>query len=113
MIREIITDHFLLQQKAQVAKKEDLWIGQDLQDTLAFYRQECLGMAANMIGEQKRIVIVSMGFIDLVMFNPVMVSKREFTKLKNLVCRYLAIAKHSGMIRLLLSIWTIIGDQSD
>ncbi len=82
MIREIITDHFLLQQKAQVAKKEDLWIGQDLQDTLAFYRQECLGMAANMIGAQKRIVIVSMGFIDLVMFNPVMVSKKGIYQTK-------------------------------
>lgn len=39
-------------------------------------------MAANMIGEQKRIVIVSMGFIDLVMFNPVIVSKKGIYQTK-------------------------------
>lgn len=112
MIREIITDHFYYSKSASRQERRSMdW--PRFTRYLSLYRQECLGMAANMIGEQKRIVIVSMGFIDLVMFNPVMVSKREFTKLKNLVCRYLAIAKHSGMIRLLLSIWTIIGDQSD
>ncbi|HEK9246016.1 TPA: peptide deformylase, partial [Streptococcus equi subsp. equi] len=56
---------------------KDLWIGQDLQDTLAYYRDSCLGLAANMIGENKRVIIISMGFVDLVMFNPVLIAKRE------------------------------------
>lgn len=77
MIREIVTDTFFLQQKSKAATKEDLWIGQALQDTLSFHRDHCLGLAANMIGEQKRVIIISMGFVDLVMFNPVMVSKKE------------------------------------
>ncbi|EIQ81774.1 peptide deformylase [Streptococcus canis] len=77
MIREIVTDTFFLQQKSQAARKEDLWIGQDLQDTLSCHRDKCLGLAANMIGERKRVIIISMGFVDLVMFNPVMVSKKD------------------------------------
>ncbi|EHI69548.1 peptide deformylase [Streptococcus ictaluri 707-05] len=67
----------MLQVKSHPAKKEDIWIGKDLQDTLAFHRDKCLGMAANMIGESKRVIIVSMGFVDLVMFNPRLVSKEE------------------------------------
>ena len=40
-------------------------------------RERCVGMAANMIGVKKNIIIVNMGFIDVVMFNPVIVSKRD------------------------------------
>lgn len=54
MIKKIVKDTFFLQQKAQPATKKDLWIGQDLQDTLAYYRDSCLGLAANMIGENKK-----------------------------------------------------------
>ncbi|HEL0577352.1 TPA: peptide deformylase [Streptococcus equi subsp. zooepidemicus] len=77
MIKKIVKDTFFLQQKAQPATKKDLWIGQDLQDTLAYYRDSCLGLAANMIGENKRVIIVSMDFVDLVMFNPVLTAKCE------------------------------------
>lgn len=77
MIRKIVKDPLFLQQVAKEATKEDIQIGTDLLDTLAFHRENCLGLAANMIGESKRIIVVSMGFVDLVMFNPKVVSQRE------------------------------------
>ena len=49
----------------------------DLQDTLAAHREGCVGMAANMIGYKKRTIIVSMGFMDLIMNNPVILSKTD------------------------------------
>ncbi|MEQ9763900.1 peptide deformylase [Streptococcus jiangjianxini] len=77
MIKTIVKDIFFLGQKSQRATKEDLYIGQDLQDTLNYHRETCLGLAANMIGYQKRVIIISMGFVDLVMFNPEIVAKSE------------------------------------
>lgn len=77
MIRDIIKDPLFLQQKSVLATKEDIKIGTDLLDTLAYHRENCLGMAANMIGESKRIIIISMGFVDLVMFNPMIISKKD------------------------------------
>lgn len=70
MLRTIVKDPLFLSEKAQVATKEDLWIGKDLQDTLTYHRDRCIGLAANMIGEKKAVIIISMGFVDLVMFNP-------------------------------------------
>ena len=46
-----------------------------LQDTLNANRDRCVGMAANMIGVKKRIIIVNMGFMNIVMYNPVIVKK--------------------------------------
>ncbi|WP_203351244.1 peptide deformylase [Streptococcus uberis] len=77
MIRDIVKDPLFLQQKSVLATKEDIKIGTDLLDTLAYHRENCLGMAANMIGESKRIIIISMGFVDLVMFNPMIISKKD------------------------------------
>ncbi|MGT2932561.1 peptide deformylase [Streptococcus catagoni] len=79
MIRKIMKDPLFLQEKSSEASKDDLWIGKDLQDTLEEHREQCLGMAANMIGYKKRVIIVSLGFVDLVMFNPqIMEKSREF-----------------------------------
>ena len=75
MIKPIVTDVFFLGQKSEQAVKQDLPVGQDLQDTLQANRERCVGMAANMIGVKKRIIIVSMGILNLVMFNPVMIRK--------------------------------------
>ena len=72
MIKEIVKDTFFLAQKSQEATKEDLYLAQDLQDTLNANRDNCIGMAANMIGVKKRVIIVNMGLVDLVMFNPVL-----------------------------------------
>ena len=76
MIRPIMKDVFFLAQKSEPATKEDLPIGRDLMDTLAANRDACVGMAANMIGVKKNIIIVSMGMFDVVMFNPV-ITKQE------------------------------------
>ena len=52
-------------------------VAQDLMDTLKAHRDGCVGMAANMIGCRKNIIIVSMGLMDMVMFNPVILKKTQ------------------------------------
>ena len=56
MIREICKDEFFLSQKSEPATADDLAIAQDLLDTLAAHKDGCVGMAANMIGVNKRII---------------------------------------------------------
>lgn len=75
MIRPIVKDTFFLSQKSEPATKADLQVGADLQDTLEDHRDGCVGLAANMIGIRKRIIIVNIGFADIVMFNPVLLKK--------------------------------------
>ena len=75
MIKPIVKDVFFLGQKSEEATKEDLPVGQDLQDTLSANRERCVGMAANMIGVKKRIIIVNIGFMNVVMYNPVILKK--------------------------------------
>ena len=77
MVKPIMKDIFFLGQKSEPATKADLQVGRDLMDTLAANREGCVGMAANMIGVKKRIIIVNMGFVDVVMFNPVLLKKEE------------------------------------
>ena len=76
MVKQIVKDMFFLAQKSEPATRDDLQIGKDLQDTLQANREHCVGMAANMIGEKKNIIIVNVGLWDVVMFNPVIISKR-------------------------------------
>ena len=76
MIRPIVKDVFFLGQKSGAATKQDLSVGQDLMDTLRANQDHCVGMAANMIGVKKRIIIVNMDIMNVVMYNPVIV-KRE------------------------------------
>ena len=73
---EITKDIFFLGQKSEPATEADIQIGRDLQDTLKAHRAECVGMAANMIGIKKNVIIVNMGIVDLVMFNPVLLKKK-------------------------------------
>ncbi len=75
MIKPVVRDVFFLGQKSEDATKQDLSVGQDLQDTLKANQDRCVGMAANMIGVKKRIIIVNMGFLNMVMYNPVIVKK--------------------------------------
>ena len=74
MKKEIVRDPLFLSQVSQAATKADVGIGQDLRDTLEANRAGCVGLAANMIGVARRVIIVNMGVIDVVMYNPVMVS---------------------------------------
>lgn len=77
MVKPIMKDIFFLGQKSEPATKADLQVGKDLMDTLAANREGCVGMAANMIGVKKSVIIVNMGFVDVVMFNPVLVRKES------------------------------------
>ena len=73
MIRDICKDETFLAQKAETATAEDLDTAQDLLDTLAAHREGCVGMAANMIGVNKRIIVFDDDGKYQVMFNPVIV----------------------------------------
>ena len=75
MIRDICKDEFFLSQKAEPATADDLAIVQDLLDTLAAHKDGCVGMAANMIGVNKRIIAFDNIGTYMVMFNPVIVKK--------------------------------------
>lgn len=75
MVKPIVKDIMFLGQKSELATADDRQIITDLQDTLKVHRDGCVGMAANMIGYKKQIIIVSMGFTDLVMQNPVIKAK--------------------------------------
>ena len=75
MIKQIVKDVIFLGKKSDEATKADLSVADDLRDTLAANREHCVGMAANMIGVRKRIIIANMGMGDIVMFNPVITKK--------------------------------------
>ena len=75
MIKPSVRDIIFLGQKSEEAAKQDMSVGQDLQDTLKANQDRCVGMAANMIGAKKRIIIVNMGFVNVVMYNPVIIKK--------------------------------------
>jgi peptide deformylase len=70
MVRELIHDPLLLGRKSREAGKEDLQILEDLLDTLAFHRETCVGMAANMIGHTVRIIVFFDGGKPQFMLNP-------------------------------------------
>ena len=77
MVREIVKDRFFLAQKSKAATKDDIPVADDLLDTLEANKDKCVGMAANMIGQAKRIIV----FLDdgriCEMFNPEIVAKSD------------------------------------
>lgn len=75
MIKPIERNVFVLKQKAKPATKEDISIACDLMDTLQAHSKECVGMAANMIGIPKAIIVVNVGPFFMAMFNPKIVKK--------------------------------------
>ena len=77
MVKQIMRDAFFLNQKSEEATRVDLPIAKDLEDTIKANRDHCVGMAANMIGYRKRIIIVATGLADMVMINPVITEKSE------------------------------------
>ena len=75
MIKQIVRDPIFLGIKSEEATKADMDVANDLKDTLMANRERCVGMAANMIGIRKRVIIANAGIGDIVMFNPVIVKK--------------------------------------
>ena len=79
MVKPIVTDIFSLNRKALPATKEDLDTARDLMDTLLANHDRCVGMAANMIGVNKRIIVISLGGFPLIMLNPVITKRSKET----------------------------------
>ena len=75
MVREIMKDVVFLAQKSVPATSADLGTAQDLLDTLAFHKDGCVGMAANMIGISKRIIAFDNDGEYMLMFNPEIIKK--------------------------------------
>ncbi|MGX6473398.1 peptide deformylase [Pediococcus pentosaceus] len=75
MIKSVIHDQQILSQTSIPATKQDLSVVMDLMDTLKANSERCVGMAANMIGVHKRIIVVTMGMMNVPMINPVILKK--------------------------------------
>ncbi len=77
VIQPIVRDMMFLQRKSTPATVQDAQVITDLRETLLAHRNECVGMAANMIGVSKRIIAVMVGSSVLTMVNPVIVAKQQ------------------------------------
>ena len=77
MVRELMHDPIFLARKSSEATAEDLQIAQDLLDTLTFHKEGCVGMAANMIGVTKRIIVFDNEGEYMTMLNPVILKAAE------------------------------------
>ncbi len=75
MIKEINHDPIFLSVKSEAAGEADLYLAEDLRDTLTENKERCVGMAANMIGVRKRAIIFDDGGKYTVMFNPEIIKK--------------------------------------
>lgn len=75
MVKELIHDPILLARPSAPATAEDLQTAQDLLDTLLAHKQTCVGMAANMIGVHKRIIVFDNEGTPMIMFNPQIINK--------------------------------------
>lgn len=75
MVCEICRDEAFLAQRAESAATDDFSVAQDLLDTLIAHKDGCVGMAANMIGANKRIIAFDNKSEYMVMFNPVIVKR--------------------------------------
>lgn len=82
MVKEIVHDPIFLARKSSAATAEDLGVARDLIDTLEANRERCVGMAANMIGEAKNIIVFDNDGATSVMFNPVIIKKEAPYKTK-------------------------------
>ena len=79
MIRPIVTNVFELNRKAEPAGQADLPVVLDLLDTLRANADRCVGLAANMIGVNKRIIVVDLDGVALPMLNPTIVKASKET----------------------------------
>ena len=77
MVQPIMKDIIFLAHKAEEATPADMQVAQDLLETLAAHKDGCVGMAANMIGVNKRIIAFDNGGKYMLMFNPVIIKKSD------------------------------------
>ena len=77
MVRDLMHDPIFLARKSVPATAEDLETARDLLDTLTFHKEGCVGMAANMIGVTKRIIVFDNEGEYMTMLNPVILKAAE------------------------------------
>lgn len=77
MVKELIHDPIFLAQKSSPADESDKQTAQDLLDTITAHKDECVGMAANMIGVKKRVIVFNDSGAFRVMFNPEIIGRSE------------------------------------
>lgn len=77
MVKELMHDPIFLAKKSEPATENDIDIAMDLLETLVHHQEGCVGMAANMIGELKRIIAFDNDGEYMVMFNPVILKKAD------------------------------------
>jgi len=77
MVRELVHDPLFLGMRSEDATAEDLPVAQDLLETLIAHREECVGMAANMIGVRKRIIVFDNEGEYMTMFNPQIIKESD------------------------------------
>ena len=77
MVKELMHDPIFLAKKSETATENDIDIAVDLLETLVHHQEGCVGMAANMIGELKRIIAFDNDGEYMVMFNPVILKKSD------------------------------------
>lgn len=75
MVKEIVRDTFFLAQKSEPAGKEDMQVIRDLLDTIKANADRCVGMAANMIGARKTILVALIKNKYLIMVNPKIIDR--------------------------------------
>ena len=91
MVKEIIKDEFFLKQKSKSCTKEDLYIANELLETIQAYKEQCVGMAANMIGYLKTMMVVLDENKYLILINPVILktSVRKTQRYESIKVSYL------------------------
>ena len=77
MIKPIVKDVLFLGQKSEEATKNDIAVVDDLTDTLRANLEDCVGLAGNMIGVKKRILVFAVGNLIVPMINPVILKKEK------------------------------------
>ncbi|RMC99958.1 peptide deformylase [Clostridium autoethanogenum] len=77
MIKPIVKDVLFLGQKSEEATKKDMAVADDLMDTLRANLQNCVGLAGNMIGVRKCILVFTVGNLIVPMINPVILKKEK------------------------------------
>lgn len=100
MIRPIMRNQLFLAMPSEAATIEDAPVGQDLLDTLEAHAHECVGMAANMIGVLKRIIVFDDNGTAKLMFNPEIVhASSEYSTEERGACRLRGSGHVGGIAR--------------
>lgn len=88
MIKDIVKDTFILSQLSSEATEKDSYVIEDLLDTIKAHAQTCVGMAANMIGVTKRIIVIFDEREYLIMVNPVILktSGKVYQTMEGCLC---------------------------